>query len=117
MWLSRRFNAGAQSAAESGVVTLSENGVTDASSSLPARNAGCYAPYGYCAAVPVGEEVLVINGASGAAVAGAKMRASGLEQGEIELRSRGGASIVLKNDGSVVINTLVIDKNGNIAEG
>lgn len=116
MWLSRNFKSTQQTAAEAGVVTLSENGVTEANSSLPSRTSSCYAPYGYTAPIPVGEEVLVVNGASGAAVAGTKMNAGDLEQGEIELRSLGGARILLKNDGSVVINSLVIDKNGNTAK-
>ena len=116
MWLSRNFKISEQNAAEAGVVTLSENGVTEANSSSPSRNANCYAPYGYSSRIPVGEEVLVVNGASGAAVAGSKMSESGLEQGEILIKSQGGASILLKNDGSVVINSLVIDKNGNIEE-
>ena len=60
--------------------------------------------------------MLIVNGASGLAVAGTKMDSGALEQGEVEIRSLGGASILLKNDGSVVINSLVIDKNGNIEE-
>lgn len=116
MWLSRNFKDKEQNAAETGVVTLSANGVTEANSSLPSRTSECFAPYGYSFRMPVGEEVLIVNGASGAAVAGSKMSGNSLEQGEVEIKSLGGASIVLKNDGSVVINSLVIDRDGNFEE-
>ncbi len=117
MWLSRKFKSAQQSAAETGIVTLNENGETKANSSLASTTSSCYTPYGYTAPIPVGEEVLVVNGASGAAVAGTVMGTGDLEQGEIEIKSLGGARILLKNDGSVQINSLVIDKNGNTAKG
>lgn len=116
MWLSRNFKSTEQSAAETGVITLNKDDVTEANSSMPSRDAQCFSPYGYSARIPVGDEVLIVNGSSGSAVAGVKMNSGTLEQGEIEIRSLGGASILLKNDGSVVINSLVIDKNGNIEE-
>ncbi len=116
MWLSRRFKGNEQSAAETGVVTLSTGDMTESSSSMPSRHSECFAPYGYSSVIPVGEKVLIVNGASGAAVAGAKMDAGALDQGEVEIKSLGGARILLKNDGSVVINSLVIDKFGNIKE-
>lgn len=116
MWLSRSFKSTEQNAAETGVITLNTDDVTEANSSLPSRSAQCFSPYGYSSRIPVGEEVLIVNGASGLAVAGTKMDSGALEQGEVEIRSLGGANILLKNDGSVVINSLVIDKNGNIEE-
>lgn len=116
MWLSRSFKSDMQNAAETGVITMSANGVTEANSSLPSRTSECYAPYGYSFRLPVGEEVLIVNSASGAAVAGSKMSGNTLQQGEVEICSLGGARIVLKNDGSVVINSLVIDRDGNIEE-
>ena len=39
---------------------------------------------------------------------------SKLESGEVELRSLGGAYILLKNNGDVVINGLVINRQGVI---
>lgn len=116
MWLSRNFKSTEQSAAETGVITLNKDDITEANSSMPSRGAQCFSPYGYSSRIPVGDEVLIINGSSGSAVAGVKMNAGTLEQGEIEIRSLGGATILLKNDGSVVINSLVIDRDGNIEE-
>lgn len=116
MWLSRNFKSTEQSAAETGVITLNKDDITEANSSMPSRGAQCFSPYGYSSRIPVGDEVLIVNGSSGSAVAGVKMNAGTLEQGEIEIRSLGGATILLKNDGSVVINSLVIDRDGNIEE-
>lgn len=114
MWLSRSFKNSEQAAAETGVITISAKSCTESASSVALRSPLCYAPYGYAFRLPVGEEVLIVNGAPGAAVAGSKMKAVDLEQGEIELSSLGGARIRLKNDGCVEINGLVIDKNGEV---
>ena len=67
--------------------------------------------------VTLSAEVLIVNSASGAAVAGSKMKTQGLAQGEVEIRSLGGARILLKNDGSVVINSLVINRDGEFEKG
>ena len=117
MWLSRNFKNPEQSAAENGVVTLSAENITEANSSLPSRTSECFSPYGYSFRLPVVEEVLIVNSASGAAVAGSKMKTQGLAQGEVEIRSLGGARILLKNDGSVVINSLVINRDGEFEKG
>lgn len=117
MWLSKRFNKTENSAAETGIVTLNSNGFTEAAASMPSRNRDTFSPYGYCYCAPVGEEVLIVNGSSGTVFAGTKMGDSSIEQGEIEIKSLGGACITLKNDGSVIINGLVIDKNGKIDSG
>ena len=111
MWLSKRFNKTENSAAETGIVTLNSNGFTEAAAS------DTFSPYGYCYCAPVGEEVLIVNGSSGTVFAGTKMITPSMEQGEIEIKSLGGACITLKNDGSVIINGLVIDKNGKIDSG
>lgn len=116
MWLSRNFKNREQNTAETGVITLNKDDVTEANSSMSSRSAQCFSPYGYSARIPVGDEVLIVNGSSGSAVAGVKMDVGALEQGEVEIRSLGGATILLKNDGSVVINSLVINRDGNIEE-
>ena len=72
MWLSRSFKSTEQNAAETGVITLNTDDVTEANSSLPSRSAQCFSPYGYSSRIPVGEEVLIVNGASGLAVAAPK---------------------------------------------
>ena len=59
MWLSRSFKSTEQHAAETGVITLNTDDVTEANSSLPSRSAQCFSPYGYSSRIPGGEEVLI----------------------------------------------------------
>lgn len=116
MWLSKRFNKAEHSFAETAVVTSAQNGRTEATSSLCAKDINSYAPYGYSYAVPFGEELLFINSKKGGAGAGVKMNsAEELESGEILIKSLGGASMYLKNDGTVVINNcLTFTQNGTV---
>ena len=53
---------------------------------------------------PAGEQAVVLPLSGGAVTLGVLADAGELEEGEVMLRSRGGASIVLKNDGRVLIN-------------
>jgi hypothetical protein len=115
MWLSE-IMAKSQSSdkAEKGIVTLSSGGDLEIDSSVNSRSVNSYSPYGYTCATPVGEEVIVIPSSDGQATLGVKSDCSSLESGEVRIMSKGGACIILKNDGSVIINSLVIDKNGVI---
>ena len=62
-------------------------------------------PYGIVSVPPQGEKVIMLPVGSTAVMCGVCSNAQfSLESGEIGLYSAGGASIVLKNDGSVVIN-------------
>lgn len=114
MWLSRRFKKFGSSFAETAVVTSANGGKTEATSDMCAKNISVYAPYGYSYAVPFGQEILLINGENGSKSAGIKMNTDDkLENGEIMIKSLGGASICLKNNGEVVINnSLTVAKNG-----
>ncbi len=114
MWLSKRFKKTDSSLAETAVVTSASGGRTEATSNMCAKNISTYAPYGYSYAVPFGQEILLISGENGAKGAGTKMNAeSKLKSGEIMIKSLGGASICLKNNGEVVINgSLTVAKNG-----
>ena len=63
------------------------------------------APYGIAYVPPIGARSLVLPSDSGSVYLGViETPVSGLEQGELMLYSAGGASIVLKNDGRVLIN-------------
>lgn len=117
MWLSKMVASESQAElAENGVVTLSSSGNIEAGSTLSTRSISSYSPYGYSAVMPVGEDVLLVPSSDGQVAVGVKDRASSLEPGEVEISSLGGAKIVLKNDGSVQINSMVIDKNGVIKQ-
>ena len=101
--------------AEAGCVTISGRTI-EADSSVSVREVKSYSPYGYSAVVPVGEEVMLVPSAEGQAIIGSRLKASELASGEIRISSKGGAEIILKNDGSVVINSLVISKEGVIIQ-
>ena len=61
-------------------------------------------PYGYFSCTPVGEQAIVLPLDDGEIGIGVVAKSKELEEGEVMLCSKGGASIVLKNDGRVLIN-------------
>ena len=104
--------------AEKGEVTLSSDENWEVNASRAERNIKAYLPYGYSAAAPVGTEVLLLPAADSTVALGARCVTEGLEAGEIKICSKGGASVLLKNDGTIVLNNrLVIDEGGNIHNG
>lgn len=117
MWISRILTENkAETLPETGEVTLSSADNWEADASKKERNINSYAPYGYSAVAPVGEEVLLLPVSNGTAALGTKMKSEGLSSGEIVIRSKGGASIQLKNDGTIILNnTVIIDSEGGIS--
>lgn len=69
-------------------------------------------PYGIAYCPPVGESSVVLPLADGQICLGVAAQDKGLQPGELMLFSAGGASVCLKNDGSVVINGQVFERNG-----
>lgn len=68
------------------------------------------APYGIAYVPPIGSRSLVLPTDSGAVCMGViGAPDEGLEQGEVMLYSAGGARIVLKNDGRVLINGRAVE--------
>ncbi len=61
-------------------------------------------PYGVVSVPPAGERAVVLPLDDGEVGLGVLKKAVGLEAGELMLYSKGGASLVLKNDGRVLIN-------------
>lgn len=114
MWLSKKFNNPYFSVSEVGTVTISENATIDALSTVSSKEVQNYSPYGYSFSVPTGEEVLLVNSSLGTVGAGIKMKNKNLSSGEVSISSMGGANIVLKQDGTVNINGLVITKDGSL---
>ena len=87
-----------------GDVTCSGMGNVAVNSSLEHRNLPVIAPYGIVYNPPVGEKSVVLPLTKEQACIGVVAPYKELEEGELMLYSKGGASIVLKNDGSVIIN-------------
>ena len=73
------------------------------------KNLPICAPYGVFSIPPSGERAVVLPLDAGEVSVGVISSADNLSEGEIMLRSSGGASIVLKNDGTVLINGRVFE--------
>jgi phage gp45-like len=115
MWLSKMMSKSSLSdKAEKGRITLSQPDNVEAESTVTARNINTYTPYGFTSLAPIGEEVILIPSSDGQVAVGTKNDSSDLQSGEVKIASKGGACIILKNDGSVIINSMKIDKNGVI---
>ncbi len=114
MWLSRRFGGVQQTAAEKGMVSVGGNAVLKTVSTVQSEEVQNYAPYGYSAYAPDGEEILIINSTGGAAGAGTRMKQDLLQAGEISITSAGGAKITLKNNGDIELNGLAVTLKGEI---
>lgn len=61
-------------------------------------------PYGVVSMPPAGARAVVLPLDDGEVCLGVLQKAEGLEEGEVMLCSKGGATLELKNDGRVLIN-------------
>lgn len=112
MWLSRKFGSDNGTSAENGTVAIGGSATLRASATVQSDRVQSYAPYGYCAFAPSGEDILLISSADGTAGAGTRMKDETLSEGEISITSLSGGRILLKADGSVVINGFVFTADG-----
>ncbi|MBE6824876.1 MAG: hypothetical protein E7513_05965 [Ruminococcaceae bacterium] len=92
-----------------GDVTASSRGAVAVNSSLEHRDLPIVAPFGIAYNPPVGEKSVVVPLQGGRACVGVISPYKSLKPGELMLFSKGGASIVLKNDGTVLINGKVYE--------
>ena len=76
------------------------------------REMGIYAPFGISYVPPEGEPVLLLPVSGGTACAGTLMRQQNLEPGELMLFSAGGAQLVLKNSGEILLNGKIFPREG-----
>ena len=92
-------------------VMYSQNGKVSVSGLEMKENIQICMPYGVASVPPVNSEAVVMPVGSSAVVCGVVGdNMITLNSGEVGLYSKGGASIVLKNDGTVVINGQVFEK-------
>lgn len=115
MWLSKKFKTASVTPAE--VATVATGGAEiEATSTKSQRAVSAFSPYGYSYSAPSGNSVLLVDSGAGVVSAGTKMENMGLENGEVQITSLGGASILFKNDGTVVINNcLFVTPEGEIS--
>lgn len=106
MWIADYLTKNSMSAPEavSGNVVGSDKSKTAVVSSGEHRGLKNVAPYGVISTPPVGQDAVVLPLSDSEVCVGVVCIDEGLEPGELMLRSKGGASILLKNDGSVYIN-------------
>lgn len=86
------------------IVTDNKNGKLNTEGSVPFVGISPVLPYGMIYSIPKGEKAITIPIGNTAACLGVLKPNENLEVGEVMLYSAGGASIILKNDGSVLIN-------------
>ncbi len=106
MWLMEYITNNSMTApvAVKGNVNRNSSNSTAVNSSGEHKNlVNCF-PYGVVSVAPTGEKAVVLPLADGEVGLGVIARSGELEAGEVMLYSKGGASIVLKNDGRVLIN-------------
>lgn len=107
MWLSKQVVATSdeKKLPEIGTITASseKNGIC-AQGKREYRNIKSVFPFGLVSVSPVGEKAVVTPTEFGYVNSGVFVGAKNLQPGEVMLYSAGGASIVLKNDGKVLIN-------------
>lgn len=117
MWISKQIiKSPNQPTVQTGISTLNRNGEVDAVSTGAERNIHIYVPYGYSFSLPTGMDMLLTKGDGEQAAIGVLMKNNGIKAGEVKITAASGAYIHLKNNGSVVINGLEIDRDGVIAD-
>ncbi len=91
------------SAVKGNVNKNDKEGIAVFSSGEHKRLKSCF-PYGIISVPPTGERAVVLPLDDGEVGLGVIANNSQLQEGELMLYSKGGASIVLKNDGRVLVN-------------
>ncbi len=106
MWLTSFLNKGKNvTTATKGSVTASAQSSVQVDASTQHDDVAVVAPYGIAYVPPVGEGAVIVPFDGGEACVGVIADSPlKLSRGELMLYSQGGASILLKNDGSVLIN-------------
>lgn len=115
MWISKQLaEDSGETELHTGKSTLNSNGRVEVVSSSVNRNVDMYAPYGYSFSLPAGNNVLLAKGDGEQIGIGVSVDGDELETGEIKITSFSGGYIHIRQDGSVVINGLIINRNGVI---
>ena len=115
MWMTQRLLPAGQTAGFYGTVETDAEGALFISDGRPVPLSGVLSPYGYISLPAVGSEGRAVpDGEDRYLLAGIAADADGLEAGEVRISSAGGAYILLKSNGEVVINGLVIKADGTI---
>lgn len=106
MWLMNYITKNSMTSpkAVKGELSVSEANGTAVSAAGEHKHLALCFPYGIASKPPSGEKAVVLPLSDGEVGLGVIASTVGLEEGELMLYSKGGASLVLKNDGRVLIN-------------
>ncbi|MEE1124507.1 MAG: hypothetical protein U0L18_01030 [Acutalibacteraceae bacterium] len=92
------------SKAEFAQIASTNNSEVSTNGGVPYVNIPVLSPYGIVAVPPKGTRAVVLPTGDTAVCLGVPQTVKDLKEGEIMLFSSGGASIILKNNGKVLIN-------------
>ncbi|MCH5297366.1 MAG: phage baseplate assembly protein [Ruminococcus sp.] len=106
MWLTGYITKNSMSTknAVKGNVSNAKSNRISVESSCEHKQIRTCTPYGMVSVPPVGESAVVLPLEDGELSLGVIAKSHNLAEGEVMLFSKGGASIVLKNNGKVLIN-------------
>lgn len=111
MWLSKQISNACKLIKNTriGEVTSTHDDTVTVQTSEEHREIKVAAPFGVISIPPTGAKAVVTLTEQGFIYTGVLNQASDLEPGELMLYSSGGANIVLKNNGQVLINGTVLE--------
>lgn len=105
MWLTRQLQGAEGLKMRNGLVESEDSFTVQGEKKF--RSPEQVAPYGLSSRAVSGKEAVMLDGYCAGVVSGADSK---LSAGEVRLYSSGGAEILLKNNGDVVINGQVFEK-------
>lgn len=115
MWISSQIvKESSEPYAQTGKSTLNNNGNVEAVSTGVNRNLKIVSPYGYSFSLPAGNELVLMKADGSQLGIGVPASDSSLKTGEIKITAKSGAFIHLRDDGSISLNGLIINNNGEI---
>lgn len=102
--------------ATSAKVTMADKNVVCTTGSEEHRSLPNYAPFGVASVPPTGTQVLILDSEIGTVCTGCLCDNKQVQSGELMLFSQGGACVLLKNNGDILLNGVRITKDGKIIE-
>lgn len=108
MWLTRRLSKEESTKVRKGAVS-GAGGDFSVQGESEYRFPQMLFPYGFSSAAPEGKQAVMLDGYCAGVAAAPDME---LREGEVRLYSQGGAEILLKHTGEVVINGQVFSPKG-----
>ncbi len=114
MWIPKAISEAGSETPFAAAVIFSDGKTLTLGGDHIGMSAEAFLPYGVESVPPEGEKTAVVPAGRTLCCVGVEAkRVHSLEPGEIALYSKGGASIILKNDGRVIINGHVFREGGN----